>query len=154
MGIAGRVAQAFLRSKLTPLVTVASLVVGLLAMVATPREEEPQISVPMIDVIGAMPGATPAEIENLLTRPIERRMWEIPGVEHVYAMAGEGMTLVTVRFAVGEDQTRSVAQVHAKLMAGMDQAPPRRAATDGQAVRHRRCAGADPDPALRSLRLR
>jgi multidrug efflux pump subunit AcrB len=99
-------------------------VVGLLAMVATPREEEPQISVPMIDVIGAMPGASPAEVENLLTRPIERRMWEIPGVEHVYAMAGEGMTLVTVRFAVGEDQVRSVAQVHAKLMAGLDQAPP------------------------------
>ena len=124
MGIAGRVAQAFLRSKLTPLVTGASLVVGLLAMLATPREEEPQISVPMIDVIAAMPGATPAEVENLLTRPIERRMWEIPGVEYVYAMAGDGMTLVTVRFRVGEDQVRSVAQVQAKLAAGADQAPP------------------------------
>ena len=123
MGIAGRVAQAFLHSKLTPLVTVASLLVGGLAIVATPREEEPQISVPMIDVIVAMPGASPAEVENLLTRPVERRMWEIPGVEHVYSMAAESMTLVTVRFKVGEDQVRSVAAVHAKLFSGMDQAP-------------------------------
>ncbi|MFN2315574.1 MAG: efflux RND transporter permease subunit, partial [Gemmatimonadales bacterium] len=124
MGIAGRVAQAFLRSKLTPLVTIASLVVGLLAIIATPREEEPQISVPMIDVFVAMPGASPEEVENLLTRQVERRMWEIPGVEYVYAMAAESMTMVTVRFKVGEDQVRSVAAVHAKLFAGMDAAPP------------------------------
>ena len=97
MGIAGRVAQAFLHSKLTPLVAVASLAVGALAMVATPREEEPQISVPMIDVMAAMPGASPAEVENLLTRPIEKLMWEVPGVEYVYSMAGEGMTLVGIR---------------------------------------------------------
>ncbi len=124
MGIAGRVAHAFLRSKLTPLVTLASLAAGALAIIATPREEEPQISVPMIDVIVALPGASPTEVENLLTRPIERRMWEIPGVEYVYSMAGEGMTLVTVRFKVGEDQEVSVTKVHAKLFAAMDQAPP------------------------------
>lgn len=123
MGIAGRVAQAFLRSKLTPLVTAASLIVGILALMATPREEEPQISVPMIDVFAMMPGASAEEVENLLTRQVERRMWEIPGVEYVYAMAAESMTLVTVRFKVGEDQVRSVAAVHAKLFAGMDQAP-------------------------------
>ena len=111
MGIAGRIARAFLDSKLTPLVTVASLAVGLLAIAATPREEEPQISVPMIDVIAALPGAGPDEVENRLTRPIEKRMWEIPGVEYVYALATDGMTLVTVRFRVGEDQVRSVANV-------------------------------------------
>ena len=66
MGISGRVAQAFLRSKLTPLVTVAALAVGLLGILATPREEEPQISVPMIDVIAALPGAAPSEAENSL----------------------------------------------------------------------------------------
>ena len=118
MGIAGRVAQAFLRSKLTPLVTIASLAVGALAMLATPREEEPQISVPMIDVMAALPGASPAEVENLLTRPIEKLMWEVPGVEYVYAMAGEGMTLVTVRFKVGEDQDRAVSRVFAKIGVG------------------------------------
>ena len=63
-------------------------------------------------------------MENLLTRPIEQRMWEIPAVEHVYSMAGEGYTLVTVRFKVGEDQERSVTRVHAKLFADMDRMPP------------------------------
>ena len=124
MGFAGRLASRFLHSKLTPLLTIASLAVGLLGILATPREEEPQISVPMIDVIAALPGATPAEVENLITRPIEQRMWEIPAVEHVYSMAGEGYTLVTVRFRVGEDQERSVTRVHAKLFADMDRLPP------------------------------
>jgi multidrug efflux pump subunit AcrB len=123
MGFAGRVASRFLRSKLTPLVTVASLAAGLLAIVATPREEEPQISVPMIDVIAALPGAGPVEVENLLTRPIEQRMWEIPAVEHIYSMAGDGYTMVTVRFRVGEDQERSITRVHAKLLADMDLMP-------------------------------
>ena len=124
MGFAGRVARRFLHSKLTPLVTIASLAAGIVGLLATPREEEPQISVPMIDVIAALPGASPAEVENLLTRPIEQRMWEIPAVEHVYSMAGEGYTLVTVRFKVGEDQERSVTRVHAKLFADMDRMPP------------------------------
>jgi multidrug efflux pump subunit AcrB len=123
MGFAGRIAGRFLHSRLTPLITLASLAAGALALIATPREEEPQISVPMIDVIAAMPGASPAEVENLLTRPIEQRMWEIPAVEHVYSTAGEGYTLVTVRFRVGEDQERSVTRVHAKLMADTDQLP-------------------------------
>jgi len=123
MGPAGRLAQRFLHSKLTPLLVIAALAVGLLGVLATPREEEPQISVPMIDVIVALPGAEPAEVEQLLTRPLERRMWEIPAVDHVYAMAGEGYTLVTVRFRVGEDQERSVTRVQAKLLAGMDRMP-------------------------------
>ena len=124
MGIAGRVAGRFLRSKLTPLLTLASLAAGLMAIVATPREEEPQISVPMIDVMVALPGATPEETENLLVRPIERRMYEIPGVEHVYSTAGDGWAMVTVRFQVGQDQEQSVVKVHAKLFSAMDQAPP------------------------------
>ena len=91
-------------SRIAPLVTIASLAVGLLGLLATPREEEPQISVPMIDVIAAMPGAGPTEVEQRLVRPIERRMAEIPGVEHTYAMAGDGYAMVTVRFKVGENQ--------------------------------------------------
>ena len=79
----------------------------------------------MIDVIAAIPGACPTEVENLLTRPIERRMWEIPGVEYVYGMAGEGMTLVTVRFKVGEDQEPSGHRVLRQARsAAMDRAPP------------------------------
>jgi multidrug efflux pump subunit AcrB len=124
MGIAGRIARAFLRSKLTPLVTIASLAVGMLGIAATPREEEPQISVPMIDVVAALPGASPREVENLLARPIEQRMLEIPGVDHVYTMSGAGYALVTVRFRVGEDQERSVTKVQAKLAGAVDAAPP------------------------------
>src|SRR5688500_8049663 len=111
MGIAGRIAQGFLRSKLTPLVTLASLAVGALALVATPREEEPQIAAPMVDVLVAMPGASPREAENLLARPLEQGMFEIAGVDHVYAMAGDGWALVTVQFEVGEDRERSVTKV-------------------------------------------
>ena len=123
MGISGRIARAFLRSRLTPLVALASLAVGLLGMLDTPREEEPQISVPMIDVIAAMPGLRPREAENVLARPIEQRMLEIPGVDHVYTMSGDGFAMVTVRFRVGEDQERSVTKVQAKLASAMDHAP-------------------------------
>ena len=123
-GVAGRIAGAFLESRLTPLLTAAALGLGVMAVLATPREEEPQISVPMIDVLLALPGASPRETENLLVRPVERLMWEIPAVEHVYSTAGEGHGLVTVRFKVGEDQERSVVKVHAKLLAGADRAPP------------------------------
>ena len=124
MGISGRIARAFLRSKLTPLVAVASLAAGVLGILATPREEEPQISVPMIDVIATLPGASPSEAENLLGRPIEQRMLEIPGVDHVYTVSGDGYAMVTVRFDVGEDQERSVTRVRAKLAAAVDQSPP------------------------------
>ena len=123
MGIAGRVAKAFLHSKLTPLVVIVSLAVGGIALLATPREEEPQISVPMIDVTAALPGARPAEVEQLVTRPIEKLMWEIPAVEYVYSAVGDGWTLVTVRFRVGEDQGRSVSAVQAKLNSAADRAP-------------------------------
>lgn len=123
MGISGRIAQAFLRSKLTPLLTIAALAAGVLGIVATPREEEPQISVPMIDVIVALPGASPTQTENLLVRPLEKRMWEIPGVEHIYSTAGDGFAMITVRFLVGENQEESITKVHAKLAAAMDKAP-------------------------------
>jgi len=124
MGISGRIAQAFLRSRLTPLLTLAALALGALGIIGTPREEEPQISVPMIDVIAALPGAAPSEIEQRIARPIERRMAEIPGVDNVYTMSGDGYAMITVRFAVGEDQERSITRVHAKLASAMDEAPP------------------------------
>lgn len=124
MGISGRIAAAFLRSRLTPLLAIASLALGALGLMATPREEEPQISVPMIDVIAVMPGASPLEIENLLVRPLERRMQELDGVDHVYAMSGDGYAMVTVRFKVGENQQASVVKVHARILSDMDQAPP------------------------------
>ena len=123
MGIAGRIARSFLQSKLTPLITIASLATGGLAMLATPREEEPQISVPMIDVFVQAPSLKPKELENLAIRGLERRMWEIPGVDHVYSMSGDGQGMVTVRFKVGENQENSVVKVQAKLASSMDELP-------------------------------
>jgi multidrug efflux pump subunit AcrB len=99
-GFAGRVARFFLDSKLTPLVIAASLGLGALALIATPREEEPQIRVPMVDVMVAWPGAEPAEVESRIVVPLERTMWGIPGVEHVYSASRPGMGMVTVRFKV------------------------------------------------------
>lgn len=123
MGIAGRVAKSFLNSKLTPLITVASLLVGAIGLAATPREEEPQISVPMIDVLAALPGAGAGEVEQQVIKPLEQALYEISGVEHVYAMSGDGGGMVTARFTVGADQTESVAKVHAKVAERMDRWP-------------------------------
>jgi multidrug efflux pump subunit AcrB len=83
-GIAGRLAAAFINSRLTPLLIAASVALGVFAVVALPREEEPQIVVPMIDVFVQMPGASPTEIEQRIARPLERLLWEVPGVEYIY----------------------------------------------------------------------
>jgi multidrug efflux pump subunit AcrB len=114
-GLAGRMARGFIKSKLTPLLVLASLVAGLAAVLSTPREEEPQISVPMVDVFTALPGASPEEVERRLLEPVERRLWEISGVEHLYSVATSGGAMVTVRFKVGDDAERSVVKVFAKL---------------------------------------
>ncbi|HEU5040010.1 MAG TPA: efflux RND transporter permease subunit, partial [Gemmatimonadales bacterium] len=115
LGISGRVARAFLGSRLTPLLTAASLAAGAGAVLTTPREEEPQISVPMVDVFSALPGATPDEVDRRLTEPLERRLWEISGVEHLYSMSGPSGAMTTVRFRVGDDPEESVVKVFAKL---------------------------------------
>ena len=90
LGVAGRLAAAFVDAKLTPLLIVASLALGAAALVALPREEEPQIIVPMIDVFVDVPGASPAEVEQRVTRPMEKLLWEIPGVEYLYSTSSPG----------------------------------------------------------------
>jgi multidrug efflux pump subunit AcrB len=115
LGISGRIARAFLGSKLTPLVTVASLAAGIGAVLTTPREEEPQISVPMVDVFSALPGATPDEVDRRVTEPLERKLWEISGVEHLYSTSGVSGAMTTVRFRVGDDPEESVVKVFTKL---------------------------------------
>jgi multidrug efflux pump subunit AcrB len=87
LGLAGRLAHAFLNSKLTPLFIVASLVLGAFADAIIPREEEPQILVPMLDITTAMPGASPVEVEQSVTLPIEKLVHQISGVEYVYSTA-------------------------------------------------------------------
>ena len=90
LGLAGTIAQAFVGSKLTPLLVIGSVLLGLLAVVILPREEEPQIRVPVVDILLAMPGASAAEVESRVSAPLERLMWEIPGVEYVYSTSQPG----------------------------------------------------------------
>ena len=96
LGLAGRVARAFIDSKLTPLIIVASVLLGLAAIVLLPREEESQIRVPMIDVLVAMPGSSAQEVEERASRPMEKLLWEIPGVEYLYSTASPGGNPLTV----------------------------------------------------------
>jgi multidrug efflux pump subunit AcrB len=123
IGIAGRIARAFIDSKLTPLIVVASVLLGLFAVVMLPREEEPQIKVPMVDVLVRMPGFSSKEVEERATRPMEKLLWEIPGVEYVYSTSSEGQSLVIVRFKVGEDMERSVVKLNQKLQQNFDRIP-------------------------------
>ncbi|MDR3684153.1 MAG: efflux RND transporter permease subunit [Geothrix sp.] len=124
LGLAGRLAKTFLRSKLTPLIVLASLMLGVLAVVLTPREEEPQIIVPMVDLYIPYPGASPKEIESQVTTPMERRLWGIPGVEYLYSMSRPGMALITVRFKVNEPQEPSLVKIYQELAANPQLLPP------------------------------
>ena len=114
-GVAGRIAAAFLESKLTPLLVVASLLVGGLAVLGTPREEEPQIQVPMIDVFASLPGASAEEVERRITEPLEKALFEIPEVDDVYSTSRPSGALIIVRYDVGTDPDEAVLRVHAKL---------------------------------------
>ncbi len=122
-GFAGRMASLFIDSKLTPIIVAASLLLGFFAILMLPREEEPQIKVPMIDVMVGMPGATAAEVENRVTRPMEKLLWEIPGVEYLYSTAAPGSNLTIVRFKVGTDLEAALVRLNQKLQANADRIP-------------------------------
>ena len=123
-GIAGYLARTFLNSKLTPLLVVGSLVLGVFAVMAVPREEDPQIQVPMLDVMMAMPGSSPEEVEQRITNPVEGLMHEIPGVQYVYSISSPGQSLVIVRFKVGTPEEDALVKVYNKLFANADRMPP------------------------------
>ena len=124
LGIAGRLAHSFLNSKLTPLFIAASLALGIFAVAIIPREEEPQILVPMLDIATAMPGASPAEVEQRVTLPIEELVHQISGVEYVYSTSMPGQSLVIVRFLVGTPQEDALIKVYSKLYSNFDRMPP------------------------------
>jgi multidrug efflux pump subunit AcrB len=124
LGIAGRLAHSFLNSKLTPLFVAASLALGIFAIAIIPREEEPQILVPMLDITTAMPGASPAEVEQRVTLPIENLVHQISGVEYVYSTSAPGQSLVIVRFLVGTPQEDALIKVYSKLYSNFDRMPP------------------------------
>jgi len=123
-GVAGRIAHAFIDSKLTPLLVLTSILLGAGAVWLLPREEEPQIKVPMVDVLVAMPGFSAREVEERATRPMEKLLWEIPGVEYIYSTSREGDSLAIVRFKVGEDIENSLVKLTTKLRANYDRIPP------------------------------
>jgi multidrug efflux pump subunit AcrB len=122
-GLAGRLAATFVASKLTPLLIFGSMALGAFAIAALPREEEPQIIVPMVDVFVAFPGASPAEVEQRVTRPMEKLLWEVPGVEYLYSTSSPGQSMVIVRFLVGEDEERALVRLNQKLQANVDRIP-------------------------------
>ncbi|HQP31026.1 MAG TPA: efflux RND transporter permease subunit, partial [Deltaproteobacteria bacterium] len=124
IGIAGKIARAFINSKLTPLLVAASLLMGVFAVLVTPREEEPQIVVPMIDVMVSYPGASAREVEARVTIPMEKFLWEIKGVEYVYSIVKPGFNLTIVRFYVGENAEDSLVKLYTKLMSHYDILPP------------------------------
>ena len=124
IGISGKIARAFILSKLTPLIVIASLLLGLFAVIATPREEEPQIVVPMIDVTVTYAGASAKEVEERVTRPMEKLLWEIRGVEYLYSIVKPGVNLTIVRFYVGENMENSLVKLYNKLMSNYDRIPP------------------------------
>ena len=124
LGLAGRIARAFVRSKLTPLVIAGSMLAGVYAVVGLPREEEPQIIVPMVDVFVDFAGASPTEVEQRITRPVERELWEVPGVEYIYSTSSPGRSLVIVRFLVGQDPERALVRINQKLLANASALPP------------------------------
>jgi multidrug efflux pump subunit AcrB len=124
VGIAGQVASAFIHSKLTPLLIIAALAMGYFAVWRLPREEEPQIIVPMMDVFVQMPGATAKEVERRVTTPMEKLLWEIPGVEYIYSISSPGQSMAIVRFYVGQDEEASLVRLREKLQSHYDIIPP------------------------------
>ena len=123
VGFAGRLAGTFIRSKLTPLIIAASVLLGIGAGFMLPREEEPQIIVPMIDVMVEMPGASSKEVEERVTKPMEKLLWEIPGVEYIYSTSSPGSSIAIVRFKVGQNQEEAIVRLNQKLFANMDLIP-------------------------------
>ena len=124
LGIAGNIAYFFIDSPLTPLLFAVALFIGLIGLMYTPRQEDPQISVPMIDIFVQYSGASAEDVANLAIAPLEGMMKEIPGVKHIYSASQHDQGIVTVRFKVDEEMGPSIVKVHDKLQSNMDKIPP------------------------------
>ncbi|WP_331346528.1 efflux RND transporter permease subunit [Cellvibrio sp. UBA7661] len=123
LGISGRIARAFLTTEITPLLALTGLLLGIFAVLITPREEEPQINVTFANVFIPFPGATPEEVEALVTNPAEQIVSEIEGVEHIYSTSSPGMSSLTVRFKVGEPRTDAIVRLYNAFYANSDWLP-------------------------------
>jgi len=123
LGFAGRMAAAFIDAKLTLIIIIASILLGMLAVALLPREEEPQIKVPMIDVMVSMPGATPKEVEQRVSIPMEKLLYELPGIEYIYSTSTPGRCLLVARFYVGNNLEDSIVRLNQKLETNFDRIP-------------------------------
>jgi len=123
-GIAGKIAKAFVQSKLTILLMIAFLLIGGYSTLLIPREEEPQIQVPIADIYVGYPGAAPDEVESRVSEPLEKIISNIKGVEYVYSTSMKGQSMLIVQFYVGEDVERSMVKLYDELMKNMDKMPP------------------------------
>lgn len=120
---AGWLARTFIRSKLTPLLVLGVALIGVMAVLFTPREENPQIIVPGAEIIVQLPGADAEEVEQLVVNPLERILREIPGIDHTYAVAMNSVAVVTVQFEVGEDKEHSLVKLYDRVLGKQDQLP-------------------------------
>ena len=123
-GFTNRIVKIFLESNLSLILILLATVVGLAALGLTPREEDPQIIVPLADVYVNFPGHSAAEVEQLVTTPLEKILYQIDGVEYVYSMSRENQAIITVRYYVGEDRERSLVKLYKKLDEHLDIVPP------------------------------
>jgi multidrug efflux pump subunit AcrB len=123
LGFAGRLASIFINSKLTPIAIIAAILLGGMSILLLPREEEPQIKVPMVDVLIAMPGATAQEVENRVTRPVEKLLWEIAGIDYLYSTSSPGGSMIIARFKVGTDLETALVRLNQKLQTNFDRIP-------------------------------
>lgn len=122
-GVLPSIVRFFLTSQMSLILALGALMLGAAAVMITPREEEPQIVVPMADVMVQVPGASAEEVEMLVTTPLERLLWQIDGVEYVYSISRKDMAAVTVRFFVGEDREDSLIKLHNTILKNADLAP-------------------------------
>lgn len=124
LGIAGKLTKAFITSPLSIIIFFAMLGAGIIGLIATPRQEDPQISVPMIDLFVEYPGASSEEVSNIVIKPLERLMSHILGVKHVYSVSDKGRGVITVEFDVGQEMNASIIKVRDKMLANLDFMPP------------------------------
>ena len=122
-GLSGNIAKAFIQSKLTILLMIAFLLIGGYSTMLIPREEEPQIDVPMADIFLRYPGASPKEVEARVAQPLEKIISNVKGVEYVYSTSMKGQAMIIVQFYVGEDIERSLVKLYNELMKNMDRMP-------------------------------
>ena len=123
LGFSGKLTRATIGSPLTPLFLMAAIVFGLVAVITIPREEEPQISVPMVDIFVTADGLKGPDAAELVTKPLEEIVKAIPGVEHVYSQTQDDRVVVTARFLTGTNEDEAIVRVQAKVRANFDRLP-------------------------------